>query len=229
MLRFVGEGILDHIYGLISSGLIPNKKIKNPMNTLTLFYTHNLKGDLTLLPRLQTFLQQLKRQYDTKPLLLDLGASCVPEAWHCAATGGRSMPIVLDGMGYHAANVAGMFAEDSRDKLKNLISMALVDEAHSWRYHVPPVRDDGILISTQPAPALRLCIVLSPAETTSLADNMLHLQGIQEGEVGVVTLVLADEPTLASHAIHPMPANTLADITIIAAIELVESEAKRIE
>jgi hypothetical protein len=197
------------------------------MNILTLFYTHKLHGDLALLPRLHTFLQQLKRHYNTQPLLLDLGEACVPEAWHCAATGGRSMPIVLDGMGYHAANVAGMLAADSREKLHNLISMALVDAAQAWRFNVPPMRDDGIVISTQPTPALRLCIALSAAETTEIVDKVLHLQGIQAGEIGVVTLDLSDEPLITSQKIHAMPANTPADITIIAAIELVESEAKR--
>lgn len=198
------------------------------MNTLTIFYTGNLRGDLALLPHLYTFLQQLKRQQTTPPLLLDLGAACVPEVWHCAATGGRSVPMVLDGMGYHAANVQGMFAEDSRDKLKNLVSMALVDDAHAWRLHLPPVRDDGIVISTQPSPALRLCIVLRPAEKTSLEDKTLHLGAVNAGEVGSVIVNLADEPTLISQQIHLMPANTPADITIVAAVELVESEAKRV-
>lgn len=197
------------------------------MDTLTLFYTNHISGNLALLPRLYTFLQQLKRDHAAKPLLLDLGASCRADVWHCAATSGRSVPVVLDGMGYHAANVQGMLDADGRDKLKNLVSMALVDDAHAWRYHVPPVRDEGILISTQPVPALKLCIVLNPAEKTVLENKTLHLQAVNSGEVGIVTVHLADEPHMMSAEIDRMPANIAADITIIAAVELVENEARR--
>lgn len=199
------------------------------MDTLTIFYTGNIQGDLALLPRLYTFLQQLRRSQNAKPLLLDLGAACVPEVWHCAATGGRSVPIVLDGMGYHAANVQGMLAAAGRDKLKNLISMALVAEGHAWRFNMPPLRDDGILISTLPAPALKLCILLKPAEKTFIEDKILHLQRVGAGEVGIVNLDLSDEPQLIHQSIHVMPAHIAADITILAAVELVESEAKRTE
>ncbi len=93
---------------------------------LSILYTANIRGDLALLPRLYTFLKSLQadlRQFapedesevmlcavqprPVQTLLLDLGDSCAPDVWHCAATGGRSTLIALDAMGYHAANVTG--------------------------------------------------------------------------------------------------------------------------
>ena len=112
---------------------------------LTVFYTCDLRGDLDALPRMQTFLRQLKALYgedavrvcadDPAPpggrfLLLDIGGSCAPDVWHCDASGGRSMPVALDGMGYHAINVSGFFAPDAREKIGGSIQIALVDDDH---------------------------------------------------------------------------------------------------
>ena len=88
---------------------------------LTILYTHDLRGDLDALPRLYSFLRQLKAHYASEEvvqvcaldpaqppgriLLLDLGESCAPEVWHCQVSGGRSTLVVLDGMGYDAARV----------------------------------------------------------------------------------------------------------------------------
>src|SRR5688572_11191390 len=136
------------------------------MDTLDLLYTGNLRGDLDLLPRLYTFIERIEQERGIKPLRLDLGEACAPDNWHCQATEGRSMPVALDGMGFHAANVSGMSA-DSRYKLTGSVNMGLVDAQHAWRYDVPPVRDEGILISATPSPALSLCIVMAPAEATT--------------------------------------------------------------
>nr|MCU0511858.1 hypothetical protein [Anaerolineae bacterium] len=146
------------------------------METLHLLYTSHLGGDLARLPRLYTFLEQIEAAHGPA-LRLDLGAGCAPDVWHCQATEGRSVPVVLDGMGYHAANVSGMSA-DSRHKLAAVVNMALVDERHAWRYDVPPVRDEEVLVCAVPVPALRLCIVLTPAETARLAERTLFLPAV---------------------------------------------------
>lgn len=116
---------------------------------LTILYTANLRGDLERLPRLHTFLRGLKNlppadepdvmlcavePVARRILLLDAGNACAPDAWHCAATGGRSALIVLDAMGYQAVNVAGFLTAESRARLDaNYLGMALVDEAHPWQ------------------------------------------------------------------------------------------------
>ncbi len=116
---------------------------------LTILYTANLRGDLERLPRLHTFLRQLKNQRPAdepdvmlcavepvarRILLLDAGNACALDTWHCAATGGRSALIVLDAMGYQAANVAGFLTAEGRARLDaNYLGIALVDEAHPWQ------------------------------------------------------------------------------------------------
>src|SRR5688572_24616875 len=108
---------------------------------ITLLYTHNLRGDLSLLPRLHTFIKQLKalevddeddvmlclvQPQTRRTLLIDLGGSCAPDVWHCAVTGGRSMLMVLDAMGYAAVSAADL-TPDAREKLADTAQMRLVD------------------------------------------------------------------------------------------------------
>jgi hypothetical protein len=77
-----------------------------PPAALTVLYTARLRGEIERLPWLYTFLRDLRaRAEGAAVLLLDLGDSCAPGVWHCEVTGGRSMWVALDGMGYHAANV----------------------------------------------------------------------------------------------------------------------------
>lgn len=191
---------------------------------LTLFYTHRLQGDLALLPRLYTFLERL-RQGQGASLLVDLGESCTPSQWHCTATQGRSSIIVLDGMGYHAVNVEGILDAPSRSKLVGITTVALIHQGGAWRYDVPPVRDEGIVISLTPSPALRLCVVLSPADSTRLEEGCLYLQGIEGGQVGAVRVNI-DEARLESFTVHDLPATIPAHPIISASIEFVEDEAR---
>ena len=102
--------------------------------SLQLLYTERIGGDLALLPRLHTFLQTLKPTERRATLLLDLGDACADAAWHCRATGGRSTLIVLDGMGYHAANVEGALDLENREKLGEQVTMGLVDRSRDWVY-----------------------------------------------------------------------------------------------
>jgi len=194
--------------------------------SLTIFYTYQIGGDLQLLPRLYSFLQQLKAQYDAKALLLDLGAACVPGVWHCDVTGGRSTLIVMDGMGYHAANVSGYLATGERRKLQSNISTGLVDAQHSWRYAVPPVRDEGIIVSSKRSPALTLCLIAAAAAATRLDKRSLHLQAVDKGEVGIVQLSLRPSPTITHRAMVAMPAQLKPDATIAATVEFVQDEAR---
>lgn len=201
----------------------------NALSQLTIFYTAHIQGDLALLPRLYTFIQQQMRTLGVKPLLIDLGQSCVPDVWPCGITGGRSTLIVLDGMGYHAANVEGVLAEGERYKLSGAISLGLVDARYSWRYNVPPVQDDDVVVSLQPTPAMGLNIVLQPASATTLQDRVLHLQSVEKRQLGIVTIDLTGEPQLQSQSVLDMPPNLSPDATISAAVSFVEDEARYLE
>jgi hypothetical protein len=190
------------------------------LQNLTILYTANLRGDLHLLPRLYTYLQKLKAD-QTNP-------ACAADVWHCAVTGGRSMLIVLDGMGYHAANVTGLLEASQRAKLGSSITMGMVDEQHVWRYHVPPVRDETVMIASVEAPALTLCIVAAPASATAFNNRTLWLQAVTKGQVGLVEI---DVPALhiRTQQIFEMPSSLKPDAPIAAAVEFVEDEARSLQ
>lgn len=195
------------------------------LDSLTIIYSQHIGGDLAMLPYFYNFLLGLKQGYDSSALLLDLGDSCADDVWHCEATKGRSTLIVLDGMGYHAANVRGLLGDTEREKLKNSVSMGLVTERHAWRYFVPPVRDEDMLIASVPIPALRLCIVASPAAETTLEYRTLTLQSVEKKQVGLVKIDLSSM-NITENTVVTMPKGLKPDPTISAAVELVEEEAR---
>ena len=85
----------------------PRERRMAEFEHVTLLYTANLQGELTLLPRLFTLIQQERRAATGPTLLLDLGDSCALSAWVCQATHGRAPFLVLDSMGYDAALIGG--------------------------------------------------------------------------------------------------------------------------
>jgi hypothetical protein len=173
-----------------------------------ILYTHHLRGQIDMLPPLFTFLRELRKKYAAeKTLLLDLGDACTPDVWHCGATQGRSMLIVLDAMGYHAANVKGFLSHEGRAKLAGVVTMKLMDDTQ------PFVDDSDLQIS------------LVASDKTELRDNaMLSLVSVIEGQVGVVQL--SDEHKLITHDILSMSPRTAPDPTIAGVVDFVLSEAK---
>lgn len=211
------------------------------MESVHILYTGNLRGNIDLLPRLQTFLRQLKAlpldegddvmicavQPVARPtLMLDLGESCSPEVWHCAATGGRSVLMGLDALGYQAANVSGSLDAEARERMRdNLMGMALVDAEN-------PYADNGLLLSadaardeTQPRPDLQ--IVLTPAERTHLEGHILYLAAVEAGQVGAAQVSgLGVHPKIQAHTIFDLPATIAPDPTIAGVVEFILSEAR---
>jgi hypothetical protein len=192
---------------------------------VTILYTANLGGALEQLPRLHTALKHLRQASGTgRTLLLDLGGSCAESVWHCASTGGRSMLIVLDAIGYTAINAVGL-PEESRARLTdNFLAMALVDDT---RPH--PV--DSILLRTAPSPInATLEIDLQPTDQIRFDGRVLRLPGLRGDQIGQLRLNLENGiPTLDSQAIHDWPTNTPPDPTITAAVEFVLAEARRLQ
>ncbi len=191
--------------------------------SLTVFYTYGIRGQLDLLPRLYTFIRQLK--HDLPPTdrtyLIDLGESCDSDVWPCAATGGRSTLFVLDAMGYNVANIAGQLTPESYKKLREQVMIHLVDTGI-------PYADKGILFSTgqeETSASDNLEILMEPAEAFQLVDNTLYLLPVEPGQVGVVQVV--DGP--APFNIYPMPPGTAIDPTIAGAVDFVRDEARYYE
>jgi hypothetical protein len=199
------------------------------LDQVTILYTCHLRGQLQRLPRLYGYLQQLQAQLPAPVLLLDLGESCAANVWHCQATAGRSTLVVLDGMGYHAVNVSGFLTASEQERLKTLLMAGMVDERHVWRFHIPPLREEGILVAAQEVPALHLCIVAAPASQTALRHRTLTLQDVRADQVGMAQVDLRREPVLTAQAVYDVPAHLLPDATISAAVEFVEEEAREFQ
>ena len=194
--------------------------------SLTLLYTSHLGGDIRLLPRLYTFIQRLKPARRQGVLLFDLGHACADEVWHCRLTQGRSMLIALDGMGFHAANVAGA---DGR-QVEAQMTMGLVDDGQDWSYHIPPIRDRSIIATVGTTDsAARLQICLSAADETRIQGNVLYLGDVRAGQVGLVRVDLHSAPRITASGVHDMPSDTLPNPSLAATVEFVESEARYLQ
>lgn len=195
--------------------------------SLTLLYSANIAGDLALLPRLYTFLRRLQPAERRQTLLLDLGRSCSDAIPHCRETGGRSTLIVLDGMGYHAANIAGALDRENRDKLAEIVTMGLVDERDDWLFRVPPIRDPSIRVALRPRDdGARLQIILKPAASTRVEGNALYLKAVKAGQVGEAVVDLRGAPSLLRTGAHQMPPDTPPNPSIAGTVEFVEAEAR---
>jgi hypothetical protein len=198
---------------------------------LTLLYTHDLRGDLDLLPRLHT---QLRRLWDVEKisrrvLAVDLGDSCDPAVWPCAITEGRSTLLALDAMGFAAANVEGVLSAASRGKLAQQAAIALVDADH-------PARWEDITFVTRPdltpsVNSLALTILLTPAERCALADRVLRLTALPPRAVGLARVDFAPgaEPVLTACEQHLIATSTLPDATIAGVIDFIRDEARHYE
>lgn len=211
------------------------------MTNLHILYTANLRGNIELLPRMHTFMRQLKstplsdenevmlcmvEPVQTRWLVLDLGNACDPAVWHCTATEGRSILIALDAMGYHAANVDGALTEEARERMSgNLMSMALVDAHNIWP-------DEDVLVAvgenrggSDLLPRLMIDVSLSPA--TRIEGRRLQLAQVQAGQVGQVGLsFIAGSPHLISAVIHDVSPTTPPDPTISGTVDFILSEAR---
>lgn len=191
--------------------------------SLTLLYTGGLRGDLAVLPRLYTFIRQLKARvatlYPGQPvLLIDQGAACAPDMWHCAVSGGRSALLALDGMGYDAAVNDGFAGPHVRDKLGPNVNLAIIDADRPFvRGGVACTVGDGLQTG---AP---FSIRLDPAPSSRLAGNALYLQTVSAGQVGEVRI---EAGRMAEAALHFVPPVLAPDPTIAGIIDFILAEAR---
>lgn len=189
---------------------------------LTLFYTAGLRGDLTGLPRLYTFLRQLKTRVSTLhpndvQHTIDLGGACAADVWHCGISGGRSALVALDGMGYSAAVNDGYADTNVRTKLGANVNLSVIDAATPWI-------TDGIAFvvgdSASPAP---FTVRLDPAPVSRVQSGVLRLASVSAGQVGEVRV---EGGRLTESAVHYLPPGTPPDPTISGIIDFILAEAR---
>lgn len=185
---------------------------------MNVIYTYNLSGNITFFPRLFTHVRTLLLHSSPKPLLLDLGGACHPDQWHCKATEGRSALIILDAMGYDAANTYGVLSKASYDKLKEHVIMTLI---HDEQPHIVK----NVLLALTPISSTgswmpKIC--LTPCDSTIIQDGWLHLARIAGDEIGIVQM---DSDTMR-YRVEKIPANTMPDPIISGVVDLVLAEAR---
>ena len=204
------------------------------MKTIAVMYTYNLKGGLDILPKLYTFLRELKTPYssgelgETTVIVLDLGNTCSADAWHCDVTDNRSMVIALDGMGFTAVNVQDQLGAGSRAKLEDQVTLALVDDSNPFMYiskiAIETQQGGFFLPSTQPD----LSINLTPQDKTILEQNRLSLTKIEGKQIGVA--VVNGSPYKLTHtSTHDLPQDTNPDPTIAGVVDFIISEARYLQ
>lgn len=184
----------------------------------TFLYTHGLHGDLHFIPRLQTVLNRLRREAE-QVYTVDLGDACAPEAWHCAATSGRSMLIALDGMNYTAVNALDV-KEEHRARLRHTLTMIKLIDDRS-----PTVRGRFAFVTDANAAQADLRVLLHPAERSEIVDGVLHLGAVAPRSIGQVKISLASLNILEVNCIS-VPEDTPPDPTTSGMVDFIEMEAR---
>ncbi len=188
---------------------------------LTILYTHNIRGQFHRLPRVASALKRLKRAASGSVLVLDAGDACAAISPLCRQTQGRAAAIMLDAIGYDAANVTGYIVPPARTKLgENYLRMALVDEQHSFS-------DDTFAYAAAPEPG-KVHIPLATADNVHItAVGALTLAKLDGGQIGeVVMRVVASSAQVQHIHIHDS-SDAPPDATIAGTLEFIESEARQ--
>lgn len=199
-------------------------------STVTLLYTANLKGELTLLPRLFTLIQRERRVSGGLVLLLDLGDTCSLESWVCRATQGRAPFLVLDGMGYDAALIGGPEKVPIPPSSLRKLAGSLLMDVVVWN-RARALTRRGITLTIAPGdaplpdggPAIRV-------DRSTEALPGIHEPGVTLGDVAHGVLARVDlawpEWTAQSARTLAVSPEVSPDPTVAALVEFVESEAR---
>lgn len=201
--------------------------------SLTVFYTQNLRGNFSLAAYLGRWLRGLRSQYAAgmRTLLLDLGAASDPTSWHHQLTAGRSTLFVLDALGYHAINASGtLIAGTLSPAIRTAYRLAILspdcdwwDERGEFKVHCT--------VSELPhqSETTALEISLTPAAETQLASGFLRLSHLPAGSVGRVQLRLQENNAeMVEQEVHPLPDDILPEPSISATVDFVLSEAHQL-
>jgi len=197
---------------------------------VTLLYTANLQGELALLPRLFTLIQQARHAAKGPTLLLDLGDSCALSAWVCQATHGRAPFLVFDSMGYDAALIGGPERVPIPPSALRRLVADLVMPVVVWN-RARTLQKRGVEFTLAPgnAPAPSGAPVVRVERTRTalpaVGDAAPVLGDVAQGELACVEMSWPDW-RVQSATRHAVNAQTPPDPTIAAVVELVEEEAR---
>lgn len=211
---------------------------------ITLLYTAHLAGRLDLLPRLYGPIQVTRAASAGPVILLDLGGSCHPAAWECAATEGRAALFVLEAMGYDLACLSvddcQRMSRDAARRLQENIRLPICGAAELGLPPVVSVEVGGRRIACQSPAAPQAAI---PPEISLLIrpDEGGHAPRLEsaartlwlpppDGALGAVAVSLAqdDADRWRPAAIAPLAvaAPGRADPVIAATVAFVRDEAQ---
>lgn len=150
--------------------------------------------------------------------------------WPCGVTEGRSTLLALDAMGYHAANTQGLLAPESRQKLAEQVTLALVDDAHPFVHENTVLVETGFAAAPPEGAPYALTVRLAPAPSSALDGRSLSLAAVQARQIGEVRLDMRDQPpALLSHAVLSLPPDTLPDATLSGVVDFIRGEARYYE
>ena len=197
--------------------------------SLTVFYTQNLRGNFSLAAYLGRWLRDLRSQYAAgmRTLLLDLGAASDTKSWHHQLTAGRSTLFVLDALGYHAINASGTLIGTLSPTIREAYRLAILSPDCDWwdERGVSKVHCTVSELHHQSG-TTALEISLTPAAETQLASGFLHLSHLPAGSVGRVQLRLRENNAeMVEQEVHPLPDDILPEPSISATVDFVLSEA----
>ena len=197
--------------------------------SLTVFYTQNLRGNFSLAACLGRWLRDLRSQYAAgmRTLLLDLGAASDIKSWHYQLTAGRSTLFVLDALGYHAINASGTLTGTLSPAIRAAYRLAILtpdcdwwDERGESKVHCTVSE----LHHQSEESALEISLI--PAAKTQLASGFLRLSHLPAGSVGRVQLRLQENNVeMVEQEVHPLPDDILPEPSISATVDFVLSEA----
>ncbi|MBN2304370.1 MAG: hypothetical protein JXQ72_07845 [Anaerolineae bacterium] len=202
-------------------------------SSVTWLYTANLKGDLHLLPRLFTLIQQERRsahEANSLALLLDLGDTCALDSWVCPATQGRAPFLVLDAMGYDMALIgAGEQVSIPPDSLRRLLDTIMMRVAlwnrpgHFTKRGITFHLASGTADFPAAEPGIRIDRTTTALPGANATPPVLG--DVARGHLARVTMAWPDW-TVQDARLLPLPETTSPDPTIAAVVELVENEAR---
>jgi hypothetical protein len=215
--------------------------------SLTLIYTAALAGQLELLPRLFTRIEQERAAVNGPVILIDLGQACRAETWICEATQGRGMLVAMDAMGYDAFHIGPRDALYTRPELVEQIRQIILTPLAAGPWMAPVNRGKlklllvNALNLTQIAAAqdaqVDLIVGLRLGDSAQIEASwrdphrLLLLDGglIESGPLlGRLDITLVPEPPyigIMNQAALLLSPDLIPNPTITGVVEFVQSEA----
>lgn len=198
--------------------------------TITLLATAHIAGQLALLPRLFTLIRQERRQAQGPVVLLDLGDTCVADAWICQATLGRAPFLVLDSMGYDAVIIGGPEAAPIPPSSLRLLVDQILMSIIIWN-RPRTLTKGGLMVTVAPgipnAPLTPPVLIVDRTSPMPPAPGTAPVLGdVPQGYLARVDVAWPAWEVQAACLLTP-DAHTPPDPTIAAVVALVESEARQ--